>query len=87
MLNISNDYDGYYVEYIYGGNINNYICRKINIEIRRFNKLVKKLNGLITYERSGKNNYCCHRFKNKEDCKKFLEELEPYLVMAKLMGE
>ena len=87
MFRINSDCDGFFIRTkSNGANINQRICEKLDISIRKFNSLVRKNNGIVEKTCEwGKRFIHTHRFKEIKDCENFLKELEPYIVMEKLI--
>ena len=76
---LAHGYGHYYISH------NNGLSKKLDISLKKFNGMVIEYNGFI---KKGyifhKTQYWDHQFNKREDCEKFLESLEPYIIMQKL---
>lgn len=87
MFRIDSDCSGSFIEMNFNkANINQRICEKLDISIRKFNKLVRKNNGVVGKTHEWEKRFVhTHRFKEIKDCENFLKELEPFIIMVELM--
>jgi len=89
MFIVNHDWGKIFIWFSHGPNSfrdNNSICKKLDMAIEEFDKLVEKHNGKIEFDYTYSNrDYYEHYFSNLEDAHNCLKELEPLIVMAKLI--